>query len=192
MKALFLKAASLAVLAVTVAQPAFARPAPADLSLADSFRIGDAGVLCTAQSRLVDPALSSMFDRAHAIFCRDAAATMGKLLCICVAPPGRGLAKPASPPRALRSICSCGGSRPFAYRRCPASMVRRVPTERDGPCAMSVLFAWNSGSTPLYVAEGLAGYLWLRVAPWAGSRIVAEAPVGVRRSVEIRRDSGAG
>jgi CHAT domain-containing protein len=53
--------------------------AQSDISTADSFRIGNAGVLCTAQSQSGDKALSGMFDRAHAIVCRDAAAQVGKL-----------------------------------------------------------------------------------------------------------------
>jgi CHAT domain-containing protein len=48
--------------------------------LADSFRLGQGGgVLCQVQSRGRDPALSSIFDRAWSIVCRDAARPVGKL-----------------------------------------------------------------------------------------------------------------
>jgi hypothetical protein len=54
-------------------------PASASLKLADSFRIGTGGVLCTAQSRPGDRALKSMFDRGYQIVCRDAATPVGSL-----------------------------------------------------------------------------------------------------------------
>jgi CHAT domain-containing protein len=53
--------------------------AQSDISTADSFRIGNSGVLCSAQNLSADSALSGMFDRAHAIVCRDAASEVGKL-----------------------------------------------------------------------------------------------------------------
>jgi CHAT domain-containing protein/tetratricopeptide (TPR) repeat protein len=53
--------------------------AQSDISTADSFRIGNAGVLCSAQNLSADSALTGMFDRAHAIVCRDAASEVGKL-----------------------------------------------------------------------------------------------------------------
>ncbi len=53
--------------------------AQSDISTADSFRIGNSGVLCSAQNLSADAALTGMFDRAHAIVCRDAASEVGKL-----------------------------------------------------------------------------------------------------------------
>ena len=64
---------------------AVAAPAPvsaADLKIADSVRIGSGGVLCTAQNRVADPVLASMFDRGYRITCRDAAAPVGKLFAL--------------------------------------------------------------------------------------------------------------
>ncbi|MFZ4111311.1 MAG: hypothetical protein ACOYKQ_12670, partial [Polymorphobacter sp.] len=52
-------------LAVALAAPPPA--AAAGLKLVDSFRIGSGGVLCTAQSRVADPVLESMFDRGYRI-----------------------------------------------------------------------------------------------------------------------------
>ncbi|OYW13770.1 MAG: hypothetical protein B7Z50_06235 [Sphingomonadales bacterium 12-62-5] len=68
---------SLMLLASDLATP----PAMAadSLSLTDSFRIGTAGVLCTAQSQAADPALKGLFDRGYRIICRDAAAPVGAL-----------------------------------------------------------------------------------------------------------------
>ena len=65
-----------AAIALCCAVPVYAQ---SGISTADSFRIGNAGVLCTAQSQSGDKNLSGMFDRAHAIVCRDAAAQVGKL-----------------------------------------------------------------------------------------------------------------
>ena len=44
------------------------------LSTRDSFRLGDAGVLCTAQAKPTDERLRGMFDRGYLLTCRDAAA----------------------------------------------------------------------------------------------------------------------
>ncbi|WP_205599668.1 hypothetical protein, partial [Sandarakinorhabdus rubra] len=79
-----------ALVALVMAAPASAQ----SLSLADSFRIGSAGVLCTAQSQVTDPALTGLFDRAYRIVCRDAAASVGRLYAL------RGAA-PALPPGCL-------------------------------------------------------------------------------------------
>ncbi|WP_156681145.1 CHAT domain-containing protein [Sphingomonas profundi] len=55
-------------------------PAPAaGIAVRDTFRIGSAGVLCTAQARPLDPVLKGMFDRGYGITCRDAAAAVGNL-----------------------------------------------------------------------------------------------------------------
>jgi CHAT domain-containing protein len=75
---------ALAVIALTIGTPTAAQT---DISTLDSFRIGNGGVLCTAQNRSGDKALSTMFDRAHIIVCRDAASDVGKLYQFQAAPP---------------------------------------------------------------------------------------------------------
>lgn len=62
----------------TAADSAAVRP-PQDIAVANSFRIGNSGVLCTAQVNPLDPNLHGMFDRAYAITCRDASAAVGHL-----------------------------------------------------------------------------------------------------------------
>src|SRR5215218_11273606 len=52
------------------------------LSLANGFRLGDAGVLCTAQVRPADRRLTGVFDRAYILTCRDAASAVGSLLAV--------------------------------------------------------------------------------------------------------------
>jgi CHAT domain-containing protein len=54
----------------------------APLSTKSSFRIGDAGVMCTAQVRPTDPRLGGMFDRGYQLTCRDAAGAIGSLLAV--------------------------------------------------------------------------------------------------------------
>ena len=49
------------------------------LSVRSGFRLGDAGVLCTAQAKPTDPRLRGMFDRGYLITCRDAA---GAVACL--------------------------------------------------------------------------------------------------------------
>ena len=51
--------------------PAIAQ-AETPLSVRTSFRLGDAGVLCSAQVRPTDARLSGIFDRAYQLTCRDA------------------------------------------------------------------------------------------------------------------------
>ncbi|WP_443019830.1 CHAT domain-containing protein [Sphingomonas adhaesiva] len=70
-------ASVLAALAVVVA--ALVAATGAGIAVRDSFRIGSAGALCTAQIRPGDPVLKSMFDRGYGITCRDAAAAVGSL-----------------------------------------------------------------------------------------------------------------
>ena len=41
-----------------------------------SFRLGDAGVTCTAQSRATDVRLTGIFDRAYVLTCRDASSAV--------------------------------------------------------------------------------------------------------------------
>jgi CHAT domain-containing protein/tetratricopeptide (TPR) repeat protein len=90
--------ASMALLAAS--SPATASESVAAL---DSFRVGDKGVLCTAQSRSADPRFATMFDRAYDIVCRDAAAPVGRIFAL---KSGKSNAK-ARFDRGLGSALSC-------------------------------------------------------------------------------------
>ena len=63
-----------------------------------SFRLGDAGVLCTAQIKPTDPRLTGIFDRSYQLTCRDAAAPVGSVLAL----------RRASIWRASRARCRSG------------------------------------------------------------------------------------
>ena len=79
-----LSAAALVLVAIakTCAVPAFAGAAATirtTIAARDSFRIGDAGVTCTAARRSEDGHYVSMFDRGYDVLCRDAASPVGKI-----------------------------------------------------------------------------------------------------------------
>ena len=70
--------AAAAALAASFAIAASAPAAP--LSVRDSFRIGNSGVVyCSAQNAAVDKALVDMFDLGYSITCRDAALPVGAM-----------------------------------------------------------------------------------------------------------------
>ena len=50
------------------------------LSIRSNFRVGDAGVRCTAQNAPGETRLAGMFDRAYRLTCRDASGSVGNLL----------------------------------------------------------------------------------------------------------------
>ena len=85
-----------------IATPAFAAK---ELPIANrtSFRLGDAGVMCTAQSRATDVRLTGLFDRAYALTCRDASSAVGSLLAV------RRAVDPVREPGMIKSgILTCG------------------------------------------------------------------------------------
>ncbi len=142
-------------------------PARASLQLADSFRIGSAGVLCTAQSRVADPALSNLFDRGYRIVCRDAATPVGRLLALRVNGTGD------------RSAALLGSRTDGVACDVPvAATLPGIGALRQAQCRQGAL-AWQVYLVPrgrtLFVAEGLAGYgSALRLGLAA---LVADAPV---------------
>ena len=72
----------LAAFLATIAAPAMAAPRELPLSVRNSFRIGDAGVLCTAQNAPADPRLQGIFDRGYRLTCRDAAGDIGTMIAV--------------------------------------------------------------------------------------------------------------
>jgi CHAT domain-containing protein/tetratricopeptide (TPR) repeat protein len=130
----------------------FAASAPAgaqSLKLADSFRIGSSGVLCTAQSRIADPGLQTMFDRGYRIVCRDAATPVGKLFALRTAGGDRTAALLGQRADNVKCQAPTAGD----IRELPAARVARCT---DGSLAWLV-YTLAIGDT-LYAAEGLSGY----------------------------------
>ena len=127
----------------------------ASLKLADSFRIGSGGVLCTAQTRSADPVLKSMFDRGYQIVCRDAATAVGNLYAL------RSTGKPDA---------ACAAPVDAAITALPGATLQRCPR---GALTYN-RYAVQRGNT-LFIADGLAGYA---SALTLGLRsIVGDAPV---------------
>ncbi len=123
------------------------------LRLADSFRVGSSGVLCTAQFAPTEPVLASMFDAGYRIVCRDAATPVGKLF---VLRPGTG--DPAGDPAARLTSrradgIACAVAAPVAVEGLAG--VTRAEC-RQGSLAYAVYLLRDQGR--LYAAEGLAGY----------------------------------
>ena len=145
--------ALLLIAATATAAPAIAAD---PLALADSFRIGNAGVLCTAQSQVADPALQGMFDRGYRVVCRDAAAPVGSLFVL-------RSAVPALPP-------GCPMPAAAAVAGLPGVLESRCLVEGLG----RVRYQLTRGRTT-FVADGFAGYA---SALQIGLRsLLADAPV---------------
>lgn len=126
--------------------PAAARELP--LSVRNSFRIGDAGVLCTAQNAPADPRLKSIFDRGYRLTCRDAAGDIGTMVAV------RGpLAIGTLESAMVAGTPACGSE-----ERSDIAGIGEVAalTCQDRGVAYRRYAAERRGVT--YLVEGLAGY----------------------------------
>jgi len=147
-----LRASLFAIAANLTIVPALAVPTQAGgpLSTRDSFRLGDAGVLCTAQIKPTDKRLSGMFDRGYLITCRDAAGPVGSAVALrqAVDPATLPSALPVAPLNcAAANAVTIEGVGPVTSLRC-----------RDEASKLDYLrYAISRGKTH-YVVEGLAGY----------------------------------
>ncbi len=127
----------------------FATPAmsaQSSLSLADSFRVGSDGVVCTAQNRSVDPALKGMFDRAFAIVCQDAASAVGKVY---------RFDQRQGAGSSFSDQAVCESASPVDIGGIPG--VTRAVCTAGSTGLRYVRFATSRGRAN-YLAEGLAGY----------------------------------
>ncbi|MFZ4688428.1 MAG: CHAT domain-containing protein [Polymorphobacter sp.] len=151
------------VMATALPQPL----AAASLRLSDSFRIGNSGVLCTAQSRVADPVLASMFDRGYRIVCRDAEASVGKLFALRT---GKNSDAAARLTANRAADISCAAPVAANETSLPGAQLALC---KQGPLSYSV-YTLARGNT-LFSAEGLTGYgSALRLGLAA---LVADAPV---------------
>jgi CHAT domain-containing protein len=130
--------------------PGVASAAEPPLSVRPSFRLGDAGVLCTAQIKPTDPRLTGMFERSYQLTCRDAAAPVGSVIAV------RRTVDLAREPSALPSG-------PLACKPEESAAIDQVGTVRSITCRDEAVgidyrrYAVQRGRSH-YVAEGLAGY----------------------------------
>jgi CHAT domain-containing protein len=134
-----------------LAAPAAAESQPP--SLRDSFPLGsDTGGLCSVEAKGRDLAIASVFDRAWAIVCRDAARPVGRLYSL------RGSAsvieERLASMRQAEARCEAG-SQPAAIERLP-TVTRRDCRLVDADIGYRI-YEMRKGGT-IWVAEGLAGY----------------------------------
>ena len=115
-----------------------------------SFRLGDAGVMCTAQSRATDTRLTGIFDRAYVLTCRDAASEVGSLLAV------RRVVDPALEPSVIKTgalTCAAPSSVTVEGAGTATSL-----TCRDQASKLDYKrYSLTRGKTTYFV-EGLAGY----------------------------------
>ena len=123
-----------------------------DLPIANrtSFRLGDAGVMCTAQSRATDTRLTGIFDRAYVLTCRDASSAVGSLLAV------RRPIDPVREPGMIKTgALTCGA--PASVTVDGAGAANAI-TCRDEAARLDYKRYWLTRGKTTYFVEGLAGY----------------------------------
>ena len=141
---------ALLALAAGITSPALAQTQPS-IALRDSFRVGSAGVLCTAQYRPTDAALTSMFDRGYRVVCRDAASPVASLYAL----RGGDGDRLAQYLQAAMSRLSCGEKQVTEVETVGGASVIEC---RDPKAGVDYrIYAAVRGDT-VFVAEGLSGY----------------------------------
>ena len=115
-----------------------------------SFRLGDSGVMCTAQSHATDSRLTGIFDRAYVLTCRDASSAVGSLLAV------RRHIDPATEPSALKSG-SLACSAPAQVAIDGAGTATSLTCRDEAAKLDYKRYALTRGKTS-YLVEGLAGY----------------------------------
>ena len=124
--------------------------AESPLSVRSSFRLGDAGVLCTAQVRPTDPRLTGIFDRAYQLTCRDAAAPVGSVIAV------RQNVDLVTLPSALAvGALACAAEESATIHN--LGPVRSLKCRDEAAGLDYRRYAVRKGRT-YYMAEGLAGY----------------------------------
>ncbi|WP_375290286.1 CHAT domain-containing protein [Qipengyuania sp.] len=142
----FLAHCALGAMAFASCDAALAQDTP--LSIRNSFRIGDAGVLCTAQNSPGDRRLKNMFDRSYRLTCRDAASAIGTLVAV------RRPVQIGQLPSAIASAeISCGAA---GEDRIEGVGMAATLSCEDGGVAYRRYAVERDGVT--YLVEGLAGY----------------------------------
>jgi len=128
-------------------QPAFAEE---PLSVRNSFRIGSAGVACSALNTPADSRLENMFDRAYRLTCRDAAGAIGSLIAVRRDLPASGL-----PDVVLGARITCAAPTADEVEKVGGVSVLVCRDERNHVDYRRYI-ARRGAVT--YLVEGLAGY----------------------------------
>ncbi|RIX32619.1 CHAT domain-containing protein [Sphingomonas edaphi] len=130
--------------------PSLAEAQSSPLSVRSGFRLGDAGVLCTAQVKSTDPRLAGIFDRGYQLTCRDAAGPIGSMIAV------RRAVDLGNEPSAMKTGA-------LTCRAEESATVESVGTVRSMTCQDEAAridyrrYSTERGKTHYWV-EGLAGY----------------------------------
>jgi len=146
-KALVLALAVGGVSGAMLVAPASSQDDP--LSIQTNFRVGNAGVRCTAQNAPTEPRLNGMFDRAYQLTCRDAAGAVGQLLVL------RDASGVSTQPSGAGTAASCQ-SPETAQIEMVGAVTKLTCTDDAIGIAYRSYTLEEGGRT--YLVEGLAGY----------------------------------
>lgn len=130
--------------------PAMTQASETPLSIRPSFRLGDSGVLCTAQVRPTDPRLTGIFDRSYQLTCRDAAAPVGSVLAV-----RRPIGLASTPSALTVGALTCKAEE--SVRLDHVGSVRALSCRDEAAGLDYRRYAVQKGRNH-YLAEGLAGY----------------------------------
>ena len=119
------------------------------LSFRTNFRVGDAGVRCTAQNTPSEKRLKGMFDRAYRLTCRDAASAVGTMIVV------RDGDQLNPLPDGIDTSSQCQTPESVQIDEVGSVTKRTCPSGETGVSYRSYMVGAN-GRT--YFAEGLAGY----------------------------------
>lgn len=119
------------------------------LAFRTNFRVGNAGVRCTAQNAPAEPRLKGMFDRAYRLTCRDAASAIGTMIVV------RDDSDLSVVPSEAGSDAACREPETDTIEQVGA-VTKRTCTNNENGVAYRSYTLRTKGST--YFAEGLAGY----------------------------------
>jgi tetratricopeptide (TPR) repeat protein len=121
------------------------------VSSIDSFRVGDKGVLCTAQSRSEDPRFGSMFDRGYDLVCRDAATPIGRAFALRT----KGADAADRLGKARKSKMVCEAAKPAQIEGLADAL--QTACRDDDTGLNHITYAFQRSGT-LYAVEGLLAY----------------------------------
>ncbi len=137
--------------ALLLATPVAAQPQEAPVSTTDSFRIGNVGVLCSAQLRSEDAYYQTMFDRGYDVVCRDAASPVAKLYVL----RGAGRSEDTVLAQLAGDNADCDPATAVTAPALPGLYGRKCRDNASGLTRM--LYVLRLGGRT-YAAEGLGAY----------------------------------
>lgn len=148
-KAAFAATAAAAAALTGAVMVAPAASQDASLAFRSNFRVGNAGVRCSAQNAPAEERLNGMFDRAYRLTCRDAASSIGTMLAV------RNDKNLDLTPSGAGASASCNAPETDTIEQVGEVTKRTCTSSENGVTYRS--YSVRIGGTT-YLAEGLAGY----------------------------------